>query len=138
MKKACIIFLLAVGFIMLGKESLAQRSNYNEDDVVIMRSQQSVGTSIMRLLEAKNADSALFFFKDKGAATKKKLKQIATEIQKYKGKYEFASSPDAPDDEVNHVICKYTSNEGVDTHYKVVFVFDRFDKSYKATKILFK
>jgi hypothetical protein len=123
---------------MLGKESFAQRSNYNEDDVVIMRSQQSVGTSIMRLLEAKNADSALFFFKDKSAATKKKLKQIATEIQKYKGKYDFASSPDAPDNEVNHVICKYTSNEGVDTHYKVIFVFGRFDKTYKATKILFK
>ncbi len=132
-----ILFLLTL-FFCTGSSVFGQRSNYNEQDVVMMRSQQNVGASIMRLLEAKNTDSALFYFKDKGVATKKKLKKIATAIQAVKGKYDFSSSPDAPDDDVNHIICKYTSNEGVDTHYKVVFVFARYDKTYKASSILFK
>lgn len=131
------LFLIAIIFCSINN-GFAQRSNYNEQDVVIMRSQQNIGASIMKLLEAKNTDSALFYFKDKGAATKKNLKKIATAIQAFKGKHEFSSSPDAPDNEVNHVICKYTSNEGVDTHYKVVFVFGRYDKTYKASKIIFK
>lgn len=131
-----LFFLIAV--LIYPTNGFGQRSNYNEDDVVIMRSQQNVGANIMKLLEDKMVDSALFYFKDKSAATKAKLTKISTAIQQYKSKYDFASSPDAPDNEVNHVICKYTSDEGVKTHYKVVFIFGRFDKAYKASGIIFK
>lgn len=116
----------------------AQRSNYNEDDVVMMRTQQSVSESIMKLLEEKKVDSALTYFKKKDATTKKNLQTIANAIQKYKGKYTLEVSPDAPDDVVNLCYCKYTSNEGENVVYKVVFEFGRFDKTFKAEKIIFK
>lgn len=132
---SCILMLFLITTSLVG---YGQRTNYNEQDVVMMRNQQTLGTSIMKLLEEKMVDSCLFYFKDKSAATKKKLSAISTAIQKFKGKYELGISPDAPDDEVNHIICKYTSDEGVNTHYKVLFVFGRFDKLYKATAIILK
>ena len=136
--KVFFLFFLTMFLFASSIKSYGQRSNYNEQDIIMMRNQQSVCTNIIKLLEDKNIDSAMHFFKDKSAATKKKLSAIATEIQKFKGKHEFSASADAPDNEVNHVICKYTSEEGEKTHYKVLFVFDRFDESYKSTAILFK
>lgn len=131
-------FILMLFLVTTSLYSYGQRSNYNEQDVVMMRNQQTVGTSIMKLLEKKMVDSCLYYFKDKSAATKKKLSTISTAIQKFKSKHELAVSPDAPDDVVNHVICKYTSDEGVNTYYRVLFVFGRFDNSYKATAIILK
>ncbi len=137
MKRNCfasIILLLLIFPVTL----FAQRSNYNEDDVVIMRTQQSVSETIMKILEEKNVDSALTYFKKKDAATKKNLQTIANTIQKFKDKYTLEVSPDAPDDVVNLCYSKYTSNEGENVVYKVVFEFGRFDKTYKAEKIIFK
>lgn len=131
--KGIFLIIFTIG---INVKSFSQRSNYNEQDVVMMRNQQSVGTNIMKLLENKKIDSCLFYFKDKSAATKKKLSKISTTIQQFKGKHVLAVSPDAPDNEVNHIICKYTSEDGVTTYYKVLFVFGRFDTSYKANSII--
>jgi uncharacterized protein YcbK (DUF882 family) len=137
MKKKALLFSCLV-MMVLPSVLFGQRSNYNEDDVVVMRTQQTVSENIMKLLEEKNVDSALTFFKKNDAATKKSLQTIANAIQKFKSTYTLEVSPDAPDDVVNLCYCKYSANEGEDVVYKIVFQFGRFDKSYKAEKIIFK
>lgn len=129
-----LVFILT----MLPTVLFAQRTNFNEDDVVMMNTQKSVGQNIMHMLENKQIDSALALFKNKDAATKKQLQTIATAIQKFKGKYELDVSPDAHDNDVNYCYCKYTSNEGETVVYKVIFVFGRYDKEFMVEKILFK
>lgn len=114
----------------------AQRSNYTEDDIIIMRSQEDVCRNIMMLLEEKNVDSALYYFHKKDKATKTKLTDVANTIQQYKGKFTFEISPDAVSEQENHYYCKYTTDEGVTVKYRVDFAFGRFDKDYKVDRII--
>lgn len=118
----------------------AQRSNYTEDDIIIMNNQESVSETIMKLLEEKKTDSALHYFRKKDAAAAKSIKarltEIANAIQQYKGKYILDVSPDAPNDKDNHYHCKYTNEDGTEIYYKVTFIFDRFDQEYKVNNIV--
>lgn len=114
----------------------AQRSNYTEDDIIIMRSQEDVCRTIMKLLEDKNVDSALHYFHKKDKVTKTKLTEISTAIQQYKEKFTFEISPDAVSEQENHYYCKYTTDEGVTVKYRVDFAFGRFDKEYKIDRIV--
>ncbi len=114
----------------------AQRSNYTEDDIIIMRSQEDVCRNIMMLLEEKNVDSALYYFHKKDKVTKTKLTEVANTIQQYKGKFTFEISPDAVSEQENHYYCKYTTDEGVTVKYRIDFAFGRFDKDYKVDRIV--
>lgn len=139
MKKLFLPFLFFAGFMLAAVSTTnAQPSNYTEDDIVMMKSQQNVCENIMKLLEEKMVDSALHYFKDKSAATKKNLTTISNAIQKYKGTYTFEVSPDLPNSKELHYYCKYTAEEGTKIMYRVDYIFDRTDKTFKVKKIVMK
>ena len=141
-KKLLTVTLLTI-FSGVSTKVAAQRSNYNEDDIVIMKSQQSACEVLMSLLEEKKTDSALTYFVTKDEASKKNIKghinKIANQVSKYadKTQYSFSCSPDAPNDTENHYICKYYSDNGAKLEYQVTFVFDRVDSDYKIKEIVF-
>ncbi|MGV3599346.1 MAG: hypothetical protein ACO1PI_15900 [Bacteroidota bacterium] len=135
-KRIKLLVAFAAFIMALCHTASAQRSNYTEDDIIIMRSQEDVCRNIMMLLEEKNVDSALYYFHKKDKAIKKKLTDISTAIQQYKGKFTFEISPDAVSEQENHYYCKYTTDEGVTVKYRVDFAFGRFDKDYKVDRIV--
>lgn len=143
MAKNVITVTLLTIFLSVSTKVSAQRSNYNEDDIVIMKSQQNVCEVVVSLLEAKNVDSALTYFVSKNAASKKSIKghlhKIANQVSAYKDKtkYPFSCSPDAPNDTVNHYICKYYNADQTKLEYQVTFVFDRVDSDFKIKEIVF-
>lgn len=139
MKKLFLKVNAIIIFILSGTLSInAQRPNINEDDLVIMKSQQNVGEVIMKLLEDKLVDSALTYFTKKDAATKKSLQTISAAIQKYKGVNPLESSPDAVSETENYVYCKYTADEGAKVLYRVDFRFARSGDLYVVNKLIIK
>lgn len=139
MKKLFLIITLFVNFILNHTfTASAQRPNINEEDIVVMKSQQNVGEVVMKLLEDKMIDSALTYFTQKDAATKKSLQTISAAIQKYKGVNPLDSSPDAVSETENYVYCKYTADEGAKVLYRVDFRFARTGDLYKINKLVIK